>query len=789
MEKTVHTAVRELVEFVLRKGDIDFRYTGSKRMAEGVKIHKKLQKRHMKEAKNNGYVYESEYPLNITLEYNGFLFDIDGRADGVLECDDGVYIEEIKSTARELNDISEEDNPFHMAQAKCYGYMYALKNNTENIMICLTYCKLETYEERTFEEKYTFLELKEYFYDILKKYFFWVELSYNNAVKRNSTINSLDFPFGSFRKGQRELAAAVYKTLVSEKKLFAVAPTGTGKTVSTIFPSLKYMAFKDLPNQKLFYLTAKTTTRRSAEELFLNMSKNGLYIKAVSLTAKEKLCFCDEVSCNPKKCKYAKGHFDRVNEALKDIFCNEECMFSDKISLYAKKHEVCPYEFSLDVASFADTIICDYNYAFDPSAKLKRFFSEGTKGHFTVLIDEAHNLVERAREMFSAELKKSEFLKARRLLNEKMSPLYKSLTKINNYFLSRASNIAENESIRVSRLYPDDFVLLLMDFTSSCDKWLSKNEGHKAYESVLSLYFDVFSFLNAAELFDVNYITFEEFFGREISFKLLCLNPSDILKNEQKKHKSTIFFSATLTPIKYFMDILGGSEGDNTIGIPSPFERERLCVMVDTSVSTKYADREQSYEKIADRIFWTVSEKHGNYLIFFSSYEYMNKVFNIFSEKYKNIKTIIQTQGFSDKEKNDFLDNFKENTENIFLAFAVLGGAFSEGIDLTENRLIGTVIVGVGLPLITEERNCIKDYYDKKLGMGFEYAYVYPGMNKVLQAGGRVIRTKKDKGVILLIDSRFLNYPYKKLFPYEWASFINVKGKEDLKKALKIFWK
>lgn len=786
-DKNVHVSVRNIIEFVLRSGNIDSRYLSNKRALEGTKIHQKIQKKHSKETRLKGFDYLSEVTLKNNFEYKGFQFDIEGRADGIIEVNNKVYIEEIKSTVFDIENIEIDYNHWHWSQAKYYGYMYCLENNIKSASIVLTYCNIETFDEKSFEKEFLYEELEDYFYHILELYFSWVKLSYDLETIRNRSIIDFNFPYKYFRKGQREFCAAVYKTLVSNKKIFAQAPTGTGKTISTLFPSIKYIGVLDKSEMKIFYATAKNITRQVVQDSIKVMLDKGLKLKSVTITAKEKICLSEEKICSPQKCIYAKGHFDRINDAISDIIRNEDLITMEAIEQYSKKHLVCPFEFSLDIALFANIIICDYNYIFDPKVYLKRFFSEESKNkNHIVLIDEAHNLVDRAREMYSADLNKQSFLEIRRFFKNGDIRIYSLLTKINNFFNELSHKFDENTLAITENKYPEDFIYLIMEFISYINKWLAKNEGNENYNKILEIYFKSIDFIRISELFDKRYITFIQKEKKDIIFKLYCIDPSFVLSKIEKRLLSSIFFSATLTPVRYFMDILGGEKNDNFINILSPFNLNNLCIIIDTAISTKYSKREKSYPLIADRIHNIIKHKNGNYIVFFSSYDYMDKVKEIFCRKYTDIKILIQSQSMTEKEKVNFLDKF--NLNNNILGFAVLGGIFSEGIDLIGDKLIGSIIIGVGLPLICTERNILKDYYNEKNSMGFEYAYIYPGMNKVLQAAGRVIRSENDKGIVFLIDDRYLNKEYLSIFPYEWKNFNHIVSMNQAKQILDKFW-
>ncbi len=778
LKQKIKVSVRNLVEFILRTGDIDSGFVGSSnnRAVEGTRIHKKVQNA-------GGDKYESEVMLKYDIEYEDYTLSLEGRADGIIKENDTVTIDEIKSTAAPIEKIDEDFNPLHWAQAKCYAFIYAEENQLQSINVQLTYYQIDTDEIKRIVKEFDFQELKEFFFDLIQKYFIWTEFQNKWIIERNISIKGLPFPHENYRKGQRELAVAAYKTIVNEKKLYAQAPTGIGKTISTAFPAIKAMG--EGHTSKIFYLTAKTITRTVAGEAFSLMREKGLRVKTVVLTAKDKICFKEKATCTPELCEYAKGHYDRVNDAIMDVLKNEDELNRETIEKYALKHCACPFEFSLDLTLWADAVICDYNYVFDPTVSLKRFFAE-KGGDYVFLIDEAHNLVDRAREMYSAELYKKPFLDFKREVKTTYPKLSKALNKINQYMLELKKKCDANGHYIKEEL-DDDIYYHLKKFIAECEEYLLKQKKTEMYEEHLSLYFDALAFTRICELYDDKYITYVENSNGDVRLKLYCIDPSQLLKETLKKGKAAIFFSATLIPMDYHKNILGGEEDDYTIYLDSPFSIENRRILVANKISTKYRDREKSYSEIVEYISSVLNAKEGNYLIFFPSYQYMNKVYELFTENYPELETYIQAPNMTEEEREEFLELFELDKEKKVLGFCVLGGIFSEGIDLKHDRLIGVIVVGVGLPQICLERDIIKDYFNKVNNLGYEYSYMYPGMTKVLQAAGRLIRTEEDKGIILLLDERFVYSNYQKLFPREWFPYIRVTGK-NVKKYLGEFW-
>lgn len=780
MEKAqIKISIRNLVELVLRSGDIDNRLVSSSRMLEGTKIHQKLQK-------ESGDRYTKEVFLSYDYLIDGFNIKLEGRADGVISEPEGIVIDEIKSTARPLEYIDEEFSLLHWAQAKCYAFIYCVQNGIKNIFVQLTYFQIDTEEKKIIRRAYEINELQDFMRQLLESYLVWARMSDAWNTIRDCSIKQLQFPFPKYRKGQRELAVAAYKTIIQDRKLFVQAPTGIGKTISTLFPAVK--AFGEQHISKIFYLTAKTITRQVAEEAFSRMREGGLKFRTLTLTAKDKICFCTEVNCNPDHCQYARGHYNRVNDALTDILDKSQVLTREIIEEFAQKHQVCPFEFALDLSLWADCVICDYNYVFDPRVYLKRFFLNND-GDYAFLVDEAHNLVDRAREMFSAQISKTAFYEAKKNMKKHQPKISKSLNHINTCMISLRKQCGET-GYMINKEEPGDLYKLLNRFVTEAEEWIVKNQnkGIEGFDQLLEVYFNAIAFLKISEFYDQRYVTFIEANGSEVRVKLFCVDPSYLLSEAVKRGKSAVFFSATLTPLSYFMDILGGNAEDYNINLCSPFDTERLCLLVQDAVSTKYKNRENSYAAIVDIIKAAVDMRVGNYLVYFPSYKYMNEVYSRFVEKYPEIDTFVQESAMSEEEREIFLNRFQPSNTSPMICFGVLGGIFSEGIDLKGDRLIGAIVIGVGLPQISIEQDIIMEYFQKKNGRGYENAYMFPGMNKVLQAAGRVIRSENDKGVVLLVDERFSQRNYRSLFPKHWEHGSSVRSNRELQKKLEQFW-
>ena len=848
----IRVSVRNLVEFILRSGDIDNRKQGSPEnaMQEGSRIHRMIQKR-------MGSEYQAEVSLRYAHETEHYMLVIEGRADGVIDVNGEITIDEIKGTYRDVARMREPVE-VHVAQAKCYAYMYGLKKETDTIKVRMTYCNIETEDTRYFVEQYSFQELAEWFQALVDAYKIWADYSWEWKRTRQASMEQLQFPF-PYREGQKELVTYVYQTIYHKKKLFLEAPTGVGKTISTVFPAIKAMS-KGM-GEKLFYLTAKTITRTVADDTFAMLRERGLRFKSVILTAKEKICFMEKAECNPENCPYAKGHFDRINDAIFDMLTHEESFSREKIEEYAYKHQVCPFEMCLDMSLFADGVICDYNYLFDPHVYLKRFFNDGSDGNYLFLIDEAHNLLERGREMYSASLWKEQFMELKRelkqtLLSESAESAEKS--QISGQLTLEMTDVSEMDeseteesdnhfqlnhrgarSILLKKGYGeqmlhqleacnkemlglkrkcrqyclveeiDGFVRRLMRFYSTLGEYLEEQEEEKLSirESLLDFYFEVGHFLDIYERVDEHYVKYTQL-EDDGSFllKLFCVDPSVNLRECMGRGRSSILFSATFLPIQYYKGLLGGNQEDYEVYAQSIFNREKRGLFIAGDVTSKYTRRSQEeYYNIARYIEEVVKNRHGNYMVFCPSYSFLQTVYDIYVENFadEEKECIIQQDYMTEEDREAFLARFRGNEdcnlqaeiameieveeEQTLIGFCVLGGIFGEGIDLKNDSLIGAIIVGTGLPQVCFEREILKNYFDEDGENGFDYSYRYPGMNKVLQAAGRVIRTVEDVGIVVLLDERFLQFAYRKMFPREWENY-EIVSVDSVAKRVERFW-
>lgn len=801
----IRVSVRGLVEFILRSGDIDNRIhqASPDAMQEGGRIHRMIQK-------SMGPDYHAEIPLAYEKNYEKYNLIIEGRADGVLDryMDEPLsslemgqssflpaeryapMIDEIKGTYRELAKMK-EPVPVHLAQAKCYAAMYLYERHYPEVDVRMTYCNMDTEEKKYFDFTFTYAEITGWFEDLVEKYRKWADFECDWALERTTSIKSVNFPF-TYRDGQKDLAAAVYRTIVHKKKLFLEAPTGTGKTISTVFPTVKAMGEGKV--SKIFYLTAKTITRTVAEEAFgIMRTAQNLKFKTVTITARDKICFVDEAArnCNPVACPYAKGHYDRINDAIFDMLTNEDNFDRDTIVSYARKHEVCPFEMSLDMSLWSDGVICDYNYVFDPFVYLRRFFADGIRHDYVFLVDETHNLLERGREMYSAVLRKESFLDLKRTIKDFHPRIVTALGKCNNALLELKREC--DEMVVYNSI--ERFIQPLDRLSAIMSEYLEDHSEGPFRDEILQFYFEISRFLTIYDLLDDHYVIYGEY-AEDGSFllRLSCVDPSRNLSACMSRGVSSILFSATLLPIQYYKSLLGGDDKDFEIYAKSVFDPARLGIFIGADVTSRYSRRnDDMYYKVAHYIQSVVSARSGNYLIFFPSHQFLEEVCSVYEDNFYNPDTtdiLVQKSFMTEEAREDFLGRFSEGNnldlsqiihmdmevveDKNVLGFCVMGGIFSEGIDLKYDSLIGVIVVGTGIPMVCNEREVIRDYFEKRGLDGFDYAYKYPGMNKVLQAAGRVIRTSEDIGVVALLDDRFLQTAYRTLFPREWRGYKTV---------------
>ena len=807
----IRISVRDLCEFILREGDLhsDEMLFDKQALNRGTKIHRSLQKK--AKAANSGFHAEVRVSGNAVC--GGFRFVVQGVVDGIYEDEAGLLLEEIKTLDVPSSELQWGYCHAYDAQLFCYGYLVMKDKGLASIRLRLLYFNYRTEEQTPLEVTQTFADSEQFFYSLLEEYTKFAFCLSKHRKRRNASLQSMSFPHPAYRKGQRELAGYVYRSIRDETRLFAEAPTGIGKTISTLFPALK--ALGEGSGSKLFYLTAKNSTSVEAYKTLLHLFHDGAALKVILLTAKDKICLCNRGrdgerghDCRPKHCPYAKGHLNRINAALYDLISHESMIDESVLSAYADRHTVCPFDLGLDAAVMCDVVIGDYNYAFDPQAGLKRFFAE--KGDFVLLIDEAHNMVERAREMYSAKIDKRALSAASKHLKQAPAPLRRAHRKL----LSAITELDDREDkqppfFRTREKMDDAFLKAVSLFCTQYEMFLSQRGFDSVKEETQELYFDCYFFLTIAELcrsHPDSYVLYEEYSGtgiavkgkksrrgENVAIKNFCVNPAELVCMVCERVRSSIFFSATLAPFDYYAQMLGADFSDGTdkyAVIPSPFPAERFKVLIADQLSTRLQDRAKNLEAITEMIYAALQVRKGNYFVFFPSFQYMNDVYAIFHSRHPETDTLIQSSDMTKQERDAYLERFHQYGDRVFAAFAVSGGVFSEGIDLPGERLSGAVIVGTGLPSVSFERALMKEHFDHTMGKGrgYDYAYTYPGLNRVFQAAGRVIRTETDAGFVLLIDDRFTKPSHLTHFPRHWRPEV-VGDRNEIETKISLFWK
>lgn len=775
MEKSIKMSVHQLVDFLLRKGDIDNRVYNKNTMNEGSRLHASYQRR-----QDSDYI--AEYYLIHTFKVDDFEVTLNGRADGIISRPFLTTIDEIKTSVMDNEEFYQEQGEWHLGQAKIYALIYALDHDLERMSVRLTYINQLNNSSLVKDFKYTKEELENYVTDLIREYLEFYKLVFSQLEKRNETSELLDFPFKKFRKGQRELAKYTFAAIKNKQNLYVEAPTGIGKTMSTLFPAVK--SFSNGEVDKIFYLTAKNSGVEAAFNATKLLVEKGLRVVAIQITAKEKICACPGRGCNPDECPFAKNYYGKVRNAIIEAVTHELLLSKDVITEYAMRHQICPFEYELDLSLFSDIIICDFNYLFDPIVYMRRYFDEDNY-RMVGLIDEAHNLVERGRDMYSASIDYYEFKRMKNSLKDyNHKELKTAIRRINKLF--KAYQEEKEEGYNLLDDIDNKILNALSNFQKFCSDFMKK-EHQKVTDELKDFYFSTIRFSKIADFFDENFKFFIYKDQKEISLNIYNLDPSSLIGESLKKLEAAVLFSGTLSPLDYYVQMLGGNEDSPVLKIPSPFPKENFKLMIAPNVSTTYKNRDNTILEVVDYIKTMVDQKVGNYFVFFPSYKYLNSVLAKFDDL--SYELHVQKSEMSESEKIRFLDNFQTNPKTTHIAFAVLGGIFSEGIDLLHDRLIGAIIVGVGLPQISYERDLIRNYFNENEENGFEYAYVKPGMNRVMQAVGRVIRSEEDVGAVLLIDERYMHHQYQDLFKAEWNNYRVVLTIDDLKDELLSFYK
>ncbi|MBO6565349.1 MAG: ATP-dependent DNA helicase [Pseudomonadales bacterium] len=780
MSNTYNVSVGDLTT-LCRGGDINFRFSSRSSAMEGIRGHQQVQR-------SRGEHYVPEYPVALSVIEDGREMTISGRLDGIGydKVRQLFVIDEIKTLRIAVSEIPGSIMDSYWHQVLLYAYMLLQELNTETrIVVRLCFFHLDESSEETIERLVTRENVTQLFADTVHYYFNYLDRREAWLDARSKSLAGLSFPYGEFRKGQRDLSVAVFRALDDGGHLVLEAPTGLGKTMGTMYPAVRRLERQEV--KRVMYLSAKTQTQQQAKAAVADLRGRGAALRSVVLTARDKVCFSPGEPCHPDHCQYAKGYYDKLPIAIDDILASDRDFTRERVEQLALQHELCPFELGLDLASQCDVIVADYNYVFDPVVYLRRFFEQGVKDSI-VLIDEAHNLVDRGRQMFSAELDKEDFLGIARLMSESSPAVARAAKSVNRSIL----NYCKPNKLRFDELghltdseLPLGIIRSLTRFVEVAEEELrmERSDLGGRRETLLGVYFDALRFLRTSEWFDDTYIFLIHRVARKQRLHLYCVDPSIRLAEVFDRLAASVSFSATLRPSGFFREMMGIPESSKWYRLPSPFPEERLHVSVATFVDTSYRGRESSADELCTLIHDVISGKPGNYLIFFPSYQYLETIQDRFEQKYPAIPLLVQARNMSDEERGDFLSRFDDASETC--GFAVMGGAFSEGIDLKGDRLIGVVVVGVGLPQVGIERDLIRDHFP---GHGFEFAYQYPGMTRVLQTAGRLIRDAKDKGVLCLVDRRYEEDRYLDILPAYWMPSI-CRNSGDVRENLFRFWR
>ncbi len=753
-------SVRGLVDFAYRTGDLggSGKIFSSNRALEGTRGHRRLQQA-------RGYGYDAEVVVEHGTERAGVALKIVGRVDGIVAKSFPPMVEEIKTVE---NGWPGGADPLHRAQLRIYAAILSAQRGWAEVDVRLTYLDLETDEESTYAEIETAETLAAFLAATLEFWFDWLIPKARWVAERDASVAAMEFPLGGFRPGQREFSVEVFRAIRDGGQLFAEAPTGTGKTLATLFPAVK--ALPQIAGQ-IFYVTAKTPGRIAAAEALDHLRGAGARLRSVSLTAKRKICFnAGSTGCDLRTCPFALGYFDRYQPAVRELLARER-IDREAIEEVARAHTVCPFELSLDASVWTDVVIGDFNYVFDPTARLQRHVEVGDERH-VVLVDEAHNLVDRSREMYSATLRAADFMlkggpKMRGTGAGRAAAAFAETAELLADFAAEgeASAIPDrryHDGGRALQARPDDLITALRENASAIERFLTEQPEGADLSTWLEPWFGLLAFLRAADGYDETCWMICQ--PNDSSVRIFCADASARLAETLTGLRATVFFSATLTPLDYFQKLLGGGETDRGLEIASPFASDQMRVTVlDEDVS--YKGREASLRAVAGAVAVHVGDQVGNHLVFCPSFAYL-ELLSVELEEL-GVEVVEQRSGMAEAARDEFLANFARSGRTVGLA--VLGGVFSEGIDLPGERVVGVTVIGIGLPRLSLERDLLVVAFDSAFGSGFDYAYRFPGMQRVLQAVGRLIRSETDRGVALLVDRRFNEARTRVLLPEWWA--------------------
>ncbi|HBD06236.1 MAG TPA: hypothetical protein DCY93_02365 [Firmicutes bacterium] len=780
MSYTIRLSVHDVVDTLLRQGSIDTRIFSSSTMQEGSRLHSVFQK----EQDEN---YDAEVKLTTSFTFDNITFIVEGRADGIILSENSITIDEIKTTVEDLDKFYEDNKNWHLGQAKFYAYIYATDHAIQDIKIRLTYISQNNFKTRKYVVfNYKIDELKTFVFNLMNEYYEYLIFFLAQKSEKKNRFAALNFPYPDYRLGQKEMIEKLYLAANEHEFAYIEAPTGTGKTASALYPYIKMLGKE---GEKIFYLTSKNSIKMVALDTLRHFNDCGAMIKAIAISSKDAMCINEKKRhCNPDDCPYARNYYDKIKNVVKEAFSKYNILSSSDLLFLGKKHQICPFEFQLDLSIYFDVIIADYNHLFSPTAHLSRFFDQGNKPYY-LLIDECHNLPSRVRDIYSGTLDYFDFKKVHKELTRHIKgtlKLRKAIKNILDYFdelnngeLEVVQNTVPLESISTY------FISFLTRFDDEC-RALLKNDPDLVFDELLELYYNVHNFLELPTDDDSYAYYCSLYNGKIVKINSYCLDSRQYISKAKRIFLSGAMFSATLTPKDFYFDLLGVEENSKVLFLPSPFPKENFGVLVNTVISTFYKDRNNTIVYLLDAILSFIDARIGNYFIFFPSYQYMRTFLELFP-KNERYDIFVQESHMNEKERNEFLSHFSLNPSKITLGFVVMGGSFSEGIDLVDDRLIGAIIVGVGLPMVCYENDMLKEYYNND-ARGYDYAYTYPGINKVLQAAGRVIRSENDRGMLLLIDTRYQNEFYREIIHSKYPQAKLVFSSNDIIRCAKNFY-
>ena len=825
---TLEISVGRLAALVHRRGGLAFADLGGVEGIEGIQTHQKVIKNCTHSERFSAYQLSTEHSLTTSLERQGIKLLIRGRADLIASSSLNTIIIEIKSY-RDASLLPKYGNPLHWAQVKLYGALLAMQSDDLHSKkeLKLIYADVDSDESTEFTEILSNVELIQFLEDTVAIYLSRINQIVHWQDRRNESILLAKFPYSFLRPGQTEMMRESLACLRDTSVLFVEAPTGIGKTMAVLYSALKALASSYV--KRIFYATAMTSTRQAAVVALRDLREANCLVRSLVLSPKEKICLQPDLYCDQTLCPYAIDYYERLPEAFPELLAMEE-LDGEGICIIAEKYQLCPFELSLDYAYYCDVIIGDYNHVFDPRISLQRFFDEETEAPIALLIDEAHNLASRSRMMYSAEFSSDDIKLLLKLwhpspdypksfegryqnLYQQILDIRSSVLEIDQLFkrqsLKAPQGVENWENPLSENSRPEDWILLdrfiglrgkaeklinkIGKFIFLMQQFLKEERSFPKRQEFLQAFFNLLYFHRVAErYFASNYFTAIRRERKRLALYQVCLDASKFLTEFYFDKHPIIFFSATLSPNSYYTNILDSerqNEPPSFLSLPSPFPKENRLVLIDNELSLKFSERKAGLARVLKTIYAACAQKTGNYLVFCPSFSYLNelKKYIQFYERPNNLRFVCQEAGMNERQKAYFLSRFEEYGEESLIGLAVLGSLFNEGIDLKGERLSGVIVIGVGLPGISPERELMSQFYSESIGNGFLYAYVFPGFNRVQQAIGRLIRSEEDKGFVLLIDKRWESQPYSQLIPPEWqAKFVS--SPQEVAEYCKEFW-